>query len=275
MSARSELLDALATRYRSSSRAAKRAILDEFTAVTGYHRKHAIRLFGRTQSTPVQRGHRPTAYGDDVRVALAAVWEASDRLCSKRLKPLIPILLPAMERHGALELSNDLQSKLLRISAATMDRLLAEVRIVARGGRRRRAGLSSAIRRSVPVRTFGDWNDPPPGFVEVDFVAHSGPSSSGSYIQTLVLTDIATGWTECVPVLLRESTLVIAAIHRARSLFPFPLLGLDFDNDSAFMNELVVSWCRAQGFEVTRARAYRKNDQAWSSRRTARSSAVL
>ncbi|WP_342211658.1 integrase catalytic domain-containing protein [Neomesorhizobium albiziae] len=104
---------------------------------------------------------------------------------------------------------------------------------------------------------------PPPGYVEVDFVAHSGTSSSGSFVQTMVLTDIATGWTECVPVRTRESGLVIAAIKWARSLFPFPLQGVDFDNDSAFMNDLVVSWCRSQGLEVTRSRAYRKNDQAW------------
>ncbi|WP_443726239.1 integrase catalytic domain-containing protein [Rhizobium mongolense] len=123
--------------------------------------------------------------------------------------------------------------------------------------------MSSAVRRSVPVRTFGDWNDPLPGYVEVDFVAHSGTSSSGSFVQTMVLTDIATGWTECVPVRTRESSLVIAALKQARSLFPFPLLGVDFDSDSAFMNELVVCWCRRQGLEVTRSRAYRKNDQAW------------
>lgn len=94
-------------------------------------------------------------------------------------------------------------------------------------------------------------------------MAHSGTSSSGSFAQTMVLTDIATGWTECVPVRTRENGLVIAAIKQARSQFPFPLLGVDFDNDSAFMNELVVCWCRSQGLEVTRSRAYRKNDQAW------------
>ncbi|TIP69870.1 MAG: hypothetical protein E5X53_34365 [Mesorhizobium sp.] len=127
------------------------------------------------------------------------------------------------------------------MSPATMDRLLAEVRVVARGGQRRRAGMSSAVRRSVPVRTFGDWNDPPPRYVEVDFAAHSGTSSSGSFVQTMVLTDIATGWTECVPVRTRDSGNVIVAIKQARSFFPFPLLGVDFDNDSAFMNEFVVS----------------------------------
>ena len=122
--------------------------------------------------------------------------------------------------------------------------------------------MSSAVRRSVPARTFGDWNDPLPRHVEVDFVAHSGTSSSGSFVQTMVLTDIATGWTECVPVRTRESGLVIAAIKQARSLFPFPLLGVDFDNDSVFMTELVVCCCRSQGLEVTWARACRKNDQA-------------
>lgn len=190
------------------------------------------------------------------------LWEASERVCSKRLRPLIPILLPALERHGRLGLDDALRSKLLTVSPATIDRLLTEVRIVARGGQRRRAGMSSAVRRSVPVRTFGDWNDPPPGFVEVDFVAHSGTSSSGSFVQTMVLTDIATGWTECVPVRTRDSGNVIMAIKQARSRFPFPLLGVDFDNDSAFMNALVVSWCRSEDLEVTRCRAYRKNDQA-------------
>lgn len=170
---------------------------------------------------------------------------------------------PALERHGRLGLDGELRDKLLTISAATIDRLLSQVRVVARGGQRRRAGMSSAVSRSVPVRTFGDWNNPPPGYVEVDFVAHSGTSSSGSFVQTMVLTDIATGWTECVPVRTRESGLVVAAIKRARSLFPFPLLGVDFDNDSTFMNEFVVCWCRSQGLEVTRSRAYRKNDQAW------------
>jgi hypothetical protein len=253
---------AIVGRYRVSDRAGKHRILDEFVAVTGYHRKHAIRvLSGRPAKSPSER--RAVCYGGAVREALVVLWEASDRLCSKRLKPLISVLLPALERHGRLDLDAELRGKLLTVSAATMDRLLSEVRVVARGGLRRRAGLSSAVRRSVPVRTFGDWGDPPPGYAEVDFVAHSGASASGSFVQTMVLTDIATGWTECVPVLLRESSLVIAALEQARALFPFPLLGVDFDNDSAFMNELVVSWCRGQGLEVTRARAYRKNDQAW------------
>jgi len=113
------------------------------------------------------------------------------------------------------------------------------------------------------VRTFGDWDDPPPGFGEVDLVAHGGTSVSGSFIQTMVLADVATGWTECVPILLRDGDLVIEAIGKAQALFPFPLRGVDLDNDSVFMNEAVIGWCRDASLEVTRARAYRKNDQAW------------
>jgi hypothetical protein len=112
----------------------------------------------------------------------------------------------------------------------------------------------------VPVRTFGDWSDPPPGFVEVDFVAHSGPSSPGRFVQTLVLTDIATGWTECVPVVVRTE-LAIELLVAAIALPPFPLRRVDFDNDGAFMNDPVVDWCRGLGLEVTPSPACRKNDQ--------------
>lgn len=262
MATRSELVAAIVERYRLGSRSDKCRILDEFVAVTGYHRKHAIRVLAGREKRPSGNKSNSLRYGSNVREALIVLWETSERLCSKRLKPLIPVLLPALERHGRLELDDALRSKLMTVSPATMDRLLTEVRMVARGGQRRRAGMSSAVRRSVPVRTFGDWNDPPPGFVEVDFVAHSGTSSSGSFVQTMVLTDIATGWTECIPVRTRDSGNVIVAIKQARSLFPFPLLDFDFDNDSAFMNAFVVSWCRSEELEVTRSRAYRKNDQA-------------
>ena len=262
MATRKELIDAVGTRYRSSPLGERSAILDEFVAITGYHRKHAIRLLAGPRTAP-QKRRTSVRYGPAVREALRVLWEVSDRVCSKRLKVMIPTLLPALFRHGKLQEDSSLQAQLAAVSPATIDRLLAPVRLAAAKGRRRAAGLSSAVRRAVPIRTFGDWGDPSPGYVEVDFVAHSGPRLSGSFIQTLVLTDIATGWTECLPVLTRDGTLVIDAIAKARDLFPFPLLGVDFDNDSAFMNERVVKWCRESGLEVTRARAYRKNDQAW------------
>jgi hypothetical protein len=128
---------------------------------------------------------------------------------------------------------------------ATIDRMLVDVKVAAAGGRRQRVGFCSAIRREVPIRTFNDWNDPPPGFCEIDMVAHGGTSVAGSFIQTLTLTDIATGWTECLALVARDGSLVVEAMTPAQSLFPWLMCGAGFDNDSAFMNDVVVPWCRA------------------------------
>ena len=272
MAGRTELLEAVSTRYGGARRSERSRILDEFAAVTGYHRKHAIRLLSgrgnREKGEPHtdatgQAGSRRGRYGPDVRDALIQLWEVADRVCSKRLQPMITVLLPALERHGWVTLDEATRAKLLQVSAATIDRLLAGVRLAAGSGRRRPAGFGSAVRRSVPIRTFNDWGNPAPGWVEVDFVAHGGTTVSGAFVQTLVLTDVATGWTECIPIVVREAEMVVHALNRARELFPFPLRGMDFDNDSLFMNDLVVGWCRTEGLEVTRSRAYRKNDQAW------------
>jgi len=264
MGARREIKAAVAERYRVAGRAQKGRILDELCKVTGWHRKHAVRaLTDRPAAGPDAARQRTSTYGVVVKDALAALWEASDRICGKRLKVMIPTLLPALERHGRLKLGAADRVLVLAISAATIDRLLADTKIAAAGGKRRRVGFYSAIRREVPIRTFNDWQDPPPGFCEIDMVAHGGTSVAGSFIQTLTMVDVATGWTECLPLVTREGSLVVEAIKRAQSLFPWIILGADFDNDSAFMNDIVVPWCRAQKIEVTRSRAYKKNDQAF------------
>ncbi len=133
-----------------------------------------------------------------MRTALIVLWEASDRVCSKRLKPLIAVLLPALERHGKVAVEPAVRAQLEAISPATMDRLVSDVAFQRRvaGGRRARSG--SAVRRSVPVRTFADWNNPAPGHVEVDLVVDGGTSTSGSFVRTLVLSDVASSWTECI-----------------------------------------------------------------------------
>jgi len=194
MGTRDELIAALAGRYGEAGRIERGRILDEFVAVTGYHRKHAMRVL-RSGPTGSRHGPRPgrRIYGEAVRAALILLWEASDRVCGKRLKALLPVLMEAMERHGRLELDPVVRAGVLAMSAATIDRALAPCR-EARGARRRwrSAGLPS-VRREIPVRTFTDWSDPPPGFVEADLVVHSGPSTRSSYVQTLVLTDIASG----------------------------------------------------------------------------------
>src|SRR5713226_6998831 len=263
MAVRDELVAAIAERYGGSLRGEKSRILDEFAALTGYHRKHAMRLLreGRTGKRSGPRLAR-RVYDEAVREALVVLWEASDRICGKRLKPLLPVLIEGMERHGHLQLAAEVRAALLRVSAATIDRALRHVREQA-GGQPRRRAVASAVRRSVPVRTFSDWHDPPPGFFEADLVAHSGPKASGSFVQTLVLTDIATGWTECAPLLVREQGLLVEVLTEMREHLPFAVLGFDTDNDSVFMNETVQEYCRIAGVEFTRCRPYRKNDQAW------------
>jgi Integrase core domain len=261
MATREELLGVLRERYARAAPTERRRILDEFVAVSGYHRKHAIRLMGSSARARDRRGRSPV-YDAAVQAALVVVWEASDRICGKRLKALLPVLVPAMERRGHLRLDDLVRHRLLAMSAATMDRLLRMVRERGSAGRRR-PGVVSAVRRSVRVRTFSDWGEPPPGFMEMDLVAHSGPSMAGTFAWTLVLTDVASGWTECVGLPFRDGVLVVEALTRIRRLLPFALLGVDVDNDSVFLNEVVVGWCRHHGIEPTRARAYRKNDQAW------------
>lgn len=264
MATRKELINAVRQRYGNTGHAEKRRLLDEFVALTGYHRKHAIRVLGRAPGASAPPPSRNRVYDEAVRQALIVLWEAADRICSKRLKELIPILIEAMERHGHLSLEPLIKGKLLRISAATIDRALRRTREQIDGKRRRRTGVGSAIRRSVPVRTFADWRDPAPGYFEVDMVEHcGGPKHDGNFVHSLVLTDVATGWTECVALPVRNQSLVVQGLAKAANDLPFPMRGIDTDNDSAFMNQTVFDYCVAQHLELTRSRAYKKNDQAW------------
>ncbi len=262
--ARRELLDAVSERYRKGATHEKRRILDEFVALTGHHRKHAIRLLRTTSDgseLPKARS-RSRVYDEAVRTALTVLWEASDRICGKRLKPLLAVLVPALERHGHIKLDDAVRARLFAVSAATIDRVLAPAR-AATSGRRVRGNRKPAVRKQIPIRTFADWNDPAPGYLEADLVAHGGESAAGSFTYTFVLTDIASGWTECIPLLVREATLVVDSLDRLSNLMPFPLRGIDTDNGSEFVNETLLAYCAKKGIEFTRSRPHRKNDQAW------------
>jgi hypothetical protein len=197
-----------------------------------------------------------------VREAVVVLWEASDRICGKRLKPLLPTLLGSLEDHGHMQLDQAVRSRLLAASAATLDRLLSPTRVSA-GRRQPPGGAKPAIRRTVPVRTFADWKDPAPGYLEADLVVHCGGSVAGSFVHTLTLTDIASGWTECVALVVREGALVVEALRHLQTTMPFPLRGLDTDNGGEFLNDTVLKYCTEQNIEFTRSRPYRKNDQAW------------
>ena len=181
--------------------------------------------------------------------------------CGKRLKAALPHLVESMERHGHLDLDPKVRERLLTASAGTLDRLLKPVRAKVAGRSKRRRRLS--LGRNIPVRTFADWNAPPPGFLEIDLVVHHGGSWWGSMIHSLVATDICTGWTDAVPLLAREQSLVVAGLEAIARQLPFPVKGIDSDNDSVFINDTLTQYCAERGIEFTRSRAYRKNDQAW------------
>ncbi len=263
LSARVELARAVRLRYRDASGETKHQILAEFIAVSGYHPKSAIRILNRDEEVPRRPAprKRPRLYDEAARQALIVLWEAADRVCGKRLKPLLRILLPSLERHGHLKLDAVIRTKVLAMSAATIDRML-RVPKAATGAKKLRRVVPE-VRRRVPLRTFADWKEPPPGSMEMDLVAHCGEVNRGSYVHSLVLTDIASAWTECTPLVVREKTLLVEALERVRVSLPFPLRALDVDNGSEFINETLIGYCINHGIELTRCRPYRKNDQAW------------
>jgi hypothetical protein len=258
-----ELLQALKKRYKSSSKKDKTRILDEFTAITGFHRKHSVRLLSmRVKHNIEPAKHHRKIYNEAVRQALIVCWEAADRICGKRLKVILPEIVSAMKRHGHLQLNPEVRKLLLKASAATIDRLLASTRATAQPRKKRRMA-ANRIQSVVPIRTFADWNDPSPGFCEIDFVEHNGGLTSGSFLRSFVITDVCSGWTECVALLARQQSLVVEALKELRHRFPVPILGIDSDNDSAFMNDTLFDYCKDNNIEFTRSRPYRKNDQAW------------
>ena len=197
--ARAEVSDAVRPRYAAAAAKDKRKILEQFIAATGYHEKSAIRILNTAPALKARQSRqRASVYDEAVRAALIVLWEASDRVCGKRLKALLPILLPALERNGHLKLDEQLRSKVLSMSAATVDRLLR----APREARRTKAPtrVEPEPRRRIKMRTFADWNDPVPGSMEMDLVAHCGSVNRGSYVHSVVLTDIASGWTEAAPI---------------------------------------------------------------------------
>lgn len=259
---RKELLDRLAPRYRISTWTEKSRILDEFVSGTGYDRKHSIKLLNRGIRDDIPRKRTPPRrYTEPVRLALISVWRAANRICSRRLIPFLPDFIAALERFGHLSLSGEVREHLLGMSPATADRLLFHERHQA-GSAISTTRRGKLLKHQIPIRTFFDWNDLAPGFLEADLVAHCGECSEGAYLNTLTMTDIATGWTECLALIRRSEADVSAAIHAVRQRLPFPLLGLDTDNGGEFINYDLLRYCEREKITFTRSRTYRKNDQA-------------
>jgi len=254
-----EYAAAIRDRYRSVNKLKKGKMLDEFIKVTGYHRKAAIRMLLKAQRQHFGCRGRPSRY-KAVFEPLRLVWEASDRLCSKRLQPFMPELVRVLRQHGEQQIDVSQEKLLCQMSAATIDRLLRPCRRL--GGRRlfstTRPG--SLLKSSIPIRTFADWQENKPGFLEIDLVAHCGDSAEGFYLTTLCAVDVASGWTECIPVWGKGQVRVRSAVHRVRQRLPFPLLGIDSDNGSEFINQCFYTYCRQEEITFTRSRSYKKND---------------
>ena len=260
---RQELTAAIRQRYERASKQDKSRILDEFVSLTGYHRKHAIRvLSSNDRCTSVQRPIGKRIYDEAVKEALIVLWEAADRICGKRLKAVLPVFINTMERNGHLDLDPEVRIRLLQMSASTIDRLLAQVRQQAKGKRRKRNAPKKASKQ-IPVRTFSEWDEPVPGELEIDFVVHCGDSTAGVCIHSLVATDVYSGWTEAVPLIAREQSLTAEALDVICDRFPVPVIGFNSYNDSAFINDTLLKYCQTKSLKFTRSRPYQKNDQAW------------
>jgi hypothetical protein len=258
-----ELLAELRPRYVKADKKEKGRILDHFCAVTRYNRKYAIGLMlhGPPKPTAGRRGRR-RRYGQDVVAALAEVWAISGHLCGKRLKPFLPELVDVLERHGELRLAPEVRDKLLQMSAATIDRRLAPARgrMPIRGRTTTKPG--TLLKASIPIRTYADWDDARPGFLEMDLVAHCGETTAGEYLHTLSAVDIVTRWYEPFALANRGQNATLEGIKAVRRRLPFPLLGIDSDSGGEFINHHLYEYCQTEEITFTRSRPYKKNDQA-------------
>lgn len=265
LKSKNELVEVVRPRYLKASKVEKQKILDEFTSATGYHRKHAIRVLkNKVQAQNHLKGKSKTyqkVYQGEVVQVLEQIWEIYGRICSKRLQPFLPEVIHVLERCQEIELSKETKELLLQISSASLDRCLHPIRL------KMRHGLSttkpgSLLKNLIPVRTFTEWDEERPGFLEIDLVAHCGTTTEGQFLCTLTCTDLCTGWTEVTGLLHRSQETVSEALRRMRQRLPFPLLGIDSDNGSEFINDLLYRYCLDEQITFTRSRPYQKNDQA-------------
>lgn len=258
----------LRERYREASKKERSAMLDEYVKTTGYHRKYAIGVLRgkrkRAKAKKVIRRPRRAIYGDTEARALLKLWDLFDGICSKRLRGALDVELPRLNETGFLQVSPECYQKLMRISPATMDRLLV--------GRRLNVNKSRSftkpgtlLKDRIPIRTWADWDEDRPGFCEMDLVDHSGGLviRGADHAWTLCFTDVKTAWTECVAVRNKAQVHVFVAIQDAQRRLPFPLLGMDSDNGSEFINDQLYRYCQQEEITFTRGRAGKKNDNAF------------
>lgn len=271
----------LKDRYQRSSKKEKSIILNGFIQLTGYNRCYACQILnvkkekvlgymnidGKRVRLVRDKGKikrkKKKIYDQDVLVTLKEIWKISDYICSKRLAPFLSEIIPVLERWGEIKLSTKVKEKLFKISAATIDRLLADTRKKCRIKGRSTTKPGTLLKKSIPIRTFADWDEKVPGFFEVDLVSHDGGAVRGDFLQSLNFTDIATGWVEMIAVKNKAQIWVFAGIKRIKGRLPFSILGLDSDNGAEFINAHLIRYCEEHKITFTRSRPYRKNDSCF------------
>src|SRR5437899_4378369 len=251
-------------RYQQASRADKHRLLDEMVAVTGMHRKAAIRLLRRvprTVPTPPRAG-RPRRYGAAVAAAAEVLWQASGRIGAHRLHPFVPELLDRLLPCGELTITPAVNTLVRQASRPTLARLLGPARATYPRRGATTTHPSTWLKPQIPIRTFTDWDDARPGFCQVDLVAHCGGSTKGFSLHTLCAVDVATSWVELQALWGKGHSRVAAGVQAVRERLPVPRVGLDSDNGSEFINRVLYYYCWREGITFTRGRAWKKNDSA-------------
>ncbi|MBI3560042.1 hypothetical protein HY087_02865 [Candidatus Gottesmanbacteria bacterium] len=254
------LVRAFSHEYQRATKKEKTILLTQLAAMTAYSRKHLMDTLPNPPHRPRVRRNRPSRYLPAFPI-LKTLWAISNYACGQRLVPMIPVYLTALMRHEHWRLRKHEKELLTHVSAATADRLLAHERrrISLKGRSRTKPG--SLLKHQIPIRTFADWNEKTPGFLEIDSVHHGGDSAGGVYAWSLDATDVSTGWNECAGHLGRGEYETLAAMGEIRRRLPFPLKGVDFDTGGEFVNWHFLRWCTREKITYTRAREGKKNDQ--------------
>jgi len=273
MAERRAVVRATARRYQRGRKKEKQKILDELVELTGYNRCYARRVLRNHRWPPRGQGHRISGkrqrsrsgkqYDEKVLVALRRIWLILDFICGKRLVAIMPEVLRRLEYFGELQVDARTREKLLKISAATIDRVLAGDRRKHQLRGRARTKPGTLLKHQIPLRTFSEWNEQRPGFVEIDLVSHDGGVAAGEYLYTLDMTDVYSGWTEVQAIQNKAQVWVFAALKELRAQLPFALRGIDSDNGSEFINDQLLRYCQQERITFTRSRPYRKNDNCF------------